>query len=83
MRFVTVKSTIGLPRPVPLRPGKMKTLPRSRSIWRIEEKRPALHPRVETLRDHYFVAMGWDPSTGQPEAQTLRALSIEPVLVGR
>jgi aldehyde:ferredoxin oxidoreductase len=36
----------------------------------------------ETLRDHYFVAMGWDSKTGRPSKQTIKSLGIEDALVG-
>jgi aldehyde:ferredoxin oxidoreductase len=36
----------------------------------------------ETLRDHYFVAMGWDPKTGRPSEQTIKSLGVEDALIG-
>jgi aldehyde:ferredoxin oxidoreductase len=36
----------------------------------------------ETLRDHYFMAMGWDPESGKPSRRTLERLGIEPGLAG-
>ena len=35
----------------------------------------------ETLRDHYYLAMGWDPRTGRPTPETLAELKIAPALV--
>ncbi|MFH1833740.1 MAG: aldehyde ferredoxin oxidoreductase family protein [bacterium] len=35
----------------------------------------------ETLREHYYRAMGWDPATGTPAPQTLADLGIDPDLV--
>ena len=35
----------------------------------------------ETLRAHYFEAMGWDPKTGKPSPETLTELGIEASLV--
>jgi aldehyde:ferredoxin oxidoreductase len=35
----------------------------------------------ETLRTHYFEAMGWDPNTGKPAPKTLAELGIEASLV--
>lgn len=37
-------------------------------------------PPFESLRSHYFEAMGWDPKTGKPAAETLTELGIETAL---
>jgi aldehyde:ferredoxin oxidoreductase len=34
-------------------------------------------PPFETLREGYFAAMGWDPKTGEPSADTLTSLGID------
>jgi aldehyde:ferredoxin oxidoreductase len=45
---------------------------------------PAAGQKVpwESLRARYFEAMGWDPKTGKPAAETLAELGIEAALVG-
>ena len=42
----------------------------------------SIQPVFTDMRRRYYLGMGWDPTDGRPLPETLRRLSLEPVVAG-